>query len=86
MNFYTYNRYGPVLTQRGLILVQGLIYIYCLCMAAAMALPNQHICTGSTEPLLCHTAIPKSNVFRINTIKMRMKACFFFLYSIWTYP
>ena len=22
-----------------------------------MALPNQHICTGSTEPLLCHTPI-----------------------------
>ena len=22
-----------------------------------MALSNQHICTGSTEPFLCHTAI-----------------------------
>ena len=22
-----------------------------------MALPNQHICTGSTEPFLCHNAI-----------------------------
>ena len=43
-----------------------------------MALPNQHICTCSTEPLLRHTALPKSNVLRIITIKKRMNACFLY--------
>ena len=31
--------------------------IYSLCMGAAMALPYQHICTGSTGPFLCHTVL-----------------------------
>ena len=35
----------------------NLIYIYSLPMGAAMALANRHICTFSTEPLLCYTAI-----------------------------
>ena len=31
--------------------------IYSLCMEGVMALANLHICTCSTEPSMCHTAI-----------------------------